>query len=555
MKRNKLLLSLIGCLLFFLAISLGRCTNIRIDLTEDKRYTLTDAAAEVVREINGPVSIDVLLGGELPPEFAKLRLETVQILKEYAAENDALTYQVVDPLEDQENNDSVIAELQAFGLTPANITTEENAKISQEIFFPWAIVSANNKVIKVPLLRNKLGATMEDRVTLSVQNLEYAFADAFSKLIVKDKKKIAVIKGNGELEDIYLANFLTDLKDYYNLGAITLDSAETNAQKVFDQLKTYDLAIIAKPTEPFSETEKYLLDQYIVQGGKSIWLLDPVIMELDSLFNETGSSMAFPRELNLNDIFFKYGFRLNPDLVNDMYFTQVVLATGDGNNTQYNPVPWTYNPMVFSPENHPINKNLEALRFQFTSSIDTLANSYKKTVLLASSPLSKVDGTPKIINLNRISEPLEKESFNNGNKILSVLIEGEFSSAFENRVLPISLKGSSLKGEENKMLIISDGDLIKNQIRNNLPLELGYDKWTNNYYGNKDFLINSVNYLLDDSGLINIRNKKVKIPLLDPEKIVEQKIKWQLVNIGVPLALLFIFGFVFIYKRKQKYSA
>lgn len=555
MKRNKYTLGLLGCLLFLVINILGSSLTYKVDLTEDKRYTLSAEALTAISQINSPVTIDVLLGGELPPEFTRLRREINQILKEFTAENSQLSFNIVDPLENEEDNEVIIAELQAFGLTPANITIEENSKVSQEIFFPWAIVNSKNKTIKVPLLKNKLGATAEDRVNLSVQNLEYAFADAFSKLGIKNKKKIAVIKGNGELEDIYLADFLSDLKEYYNLGAITLDSVENNAQQVFDQLKSYDLALIAKPTQAFSEKEKYLLDQFIVHGGKSIWLIDQVAMELDSLFNEEGTSMAYPRELNLNDLLFKYGVRINPVLVNDMYFTQIVLATGNENNAQYNPVPWFYNPMVFSPNNHPINNNLEALRFQFTSSMDTLSNSYRKTILLSSSPLSKIDATPKIINLDMITSPPDKELYNNGNKPLAVLIEGAFSSAFENRVLPMTLVGSAEKGEQNKMLVISDGDIVKNQLRNNRPLELGYDKWTNNYFGNKDFLINSVNFLLDDSGLINIRNKKVKIPLLDQEKIAAQKTKWQLINIGVPLALLFLFGFAFAYRRKKKFAA
>ncbi|SHF34870.1 gliding-associated putative ABC transporter substrate-binding component GldG [Arenibacter palladensis] len=526
----------------------------RIDLTEDSRYTLSKAALNSVGEFSAPVIVDILLDGNLPPEFIKLKVETRQLLEEFASENKNIKFNFVNPLEGAPQIDGVITDLQALGLTPTNVTVEQNGKVSQEIIFPWAMVNYNNSTVKVPLLKNKLGATTEERVNNSVQHLEYAFADAFTKLNIKEKKKIAIIKGNGELGDIYMADYLTTIKDYYNIGAITLDSVSTNPEKVLEQLKGFDLALIAKPTEAFTDEEKFILDQYISGGGKSLWLIDQVAMELDSLFNEEGTAMALPRNLNLNDFFFKYGIRLNADLVNDLYFTQIVLATGEGNSSQYNPVPWYYNPMVFSKNDHPINNNLEAIRFQFTGSLDTLANGYKKHILLSSSPLSKTEGVPKPIQLDIINTPPDKDLYNDGNKILGVLVEGAFKSTYENRVKPIKLNTIVDQGPENKMIVLSDGDLIRNQIRNGRPLELGYDKWTNNFFGNKEFLINCLNYLLDDTGLINIRNKKVTIPFLDEEKINNQKTKWQLINIGLPLCLTFIFGFLIHSIRKKKYG-
>ena len=526
----------------------------RFDLTEDSRFTLSEPAVNVILNFEKPVIIDVLLDGNLPPEFAKLKVETRQILEEFASLNSNIKFSFVNPLEDAAQIEGTLTDLQALGLNPAQVRVEENGKVSQEIVFPWAMVNYNNKTVKVQLLKNKLGATSKERVSNSVQHLEYAFADAFSKINIRQKKQVAVIKGNGELEDIYLADFLTSIREYYNIGAITLDSVATNPQKTLNQLKGYDLALVAKPTEAFSDAEKFVLDQYIVNGGKSIWLIDQINIELDSLFNEQGTAMALPRDLNLNDFFFKYGIRINPDLVNDMYFTQIVLATGEGNASQYNPVPWYYNPMVFTRNDHPITNNLEAIRFQFASSIDTLSNENKKTVLLRSSPLSRLEGTPKQISLDIINMPPKKEEYNNGNQHMAVLVTGKFNSAFANRVKPIKLHEVLDKGKENKMLVVADGDLIKNQVRNGRPLELGYDKWTNNNYGNKEFLINSLNYLLDDTGLINIRNKKVNVPFLDVKKIEEGKMKWQLLNIGLPVVLTLIFGLLFNYFKKRKYG-
>ncbi len=545
----------IGLVALIVINILSRYVYTRIDLTEDKRYTLSEAALYTVKDFNSPVIIDVLLDGGLPAEFAKLKSETKQILEEFATKNNNIKFNFVDPLKDVGQTETILGELQQLGLTPANVTVEENGKVSQEFVFPWAIINHNNKTVKVALLKNKLGATAEERITNSVQHLEYSFADAFSKLSTKEKKKIAILKGNGELDDIYLADYLSTIKEYYNIAAFTLDSVATNPQKTVEQLKEYDLALIAKPTEAFSDKEKYILDQYIVNGGKSIWLLDKVVMELDSLFNEEGRSLAFPRDLNLKDFFFKYGIRINPVLIKDIYASQIVLANGEGNNSQYNPVPWPYNPMVFSRNNHPINNNLEALRFQFANTIDILENNeYKKSVLYYSSPLSTVVGTPNIISLDIINKSPNKEEYNNGNKPLAVLIEGEFNSTFINRVKPIQLKNNQERGPFNKMLIIADGDIVKNQIRNGKPLELGYDKWTNNFYGNKEFMINSINYLLDDNGLINIRTKKVGIPFLDYEKIMTQKTKWQLINIALPVVLTIVLGFFFNYYRKYKYG-
>ncbi len=552
---RKLFLSAIKGLAIVLLLNLvaGYVYN-RFDLTEDRRYTLSEESGIILQQIESPVIIDVLLDGELPPEFLKLKTETRQILEEYSSGSDFIKYSFVNPLEDDQNAEATIAQLQSIGLTPANITVEENNRTTQELLFPWALVTYKDQTVRVPLLKNQLGASSEDRINSSVQNLEYAFSDALYKLKIKEKKRIAVIKGNGQLEDMRLADFLTTVKDYYNIGAITLDSIPANPQKVLDQLKSYDLALIAKPTQAFTDEEKYVLDQFIVNGGKSLWLLDPVAIEMDSLLANQGRSLAFLRDLNLKDFFFKFGLRLNSNLVSDLYFTQIVLASGEGNNTEYNPVPWYYYPMVFSRDDHPVNTNLEALRFQFTSSIDTLTSPYQKTVLLSSSPLSKLEGVPKEIDLEMIRVAPDKDTYTSGPQPLSVLIEGAFKSSFVNRVKPAALNQFVESGPENKLIVIADGDFIKNQMRNGRPLELGYDKWTNNFYGNKEFLINCVNYLLDDTGLINVRGKEVAIPLMDQEKIVEQRSKWQLINIGGPVLATLLFGLLFGYLRKRKYG-
>ncbi|NDV16573.1 gliding motility-associated ABC transporter substrate-binding protein GldG [Muricauda sp. TY007] len=552
---GKFFISIVKVIVAVVAINLlASFVYTRFDLTEDKRYTLSEPAVAVAQNFETPVIVDVLLDGNIPAEFSKLKAETIQLLESFGSKNSNIKYNLVDPMEDSENPQETVAQLQSLGLQPANVTVEENGKVSNELVFPWAMVNYNDQTVKVPLLKNKLGSTAEDRINNSVQQLEYAFADAFTKLSIKEKKSIAVIKGNGELDDIFIADYLTTIRDYYNIGAITLDSVASNPQNVLDQLKNFDLALIAKPTEAFTDQEKYVMDQYMVQGGKSIWMLDQVNMEMDSIYAGGGEAIAVPRDLNLKDLLFKYGVRINPVLVNDLYFTQIVLATGEGNDSQYNPLPWFYYPMVFSQNNHPINTNIEAVRFQFTSPMDVLENDYQKTILLQSSPLSKTDGIPRVVSLDMINQQPDQATYNNGNLPLAVLIEGSFTSMYKNRIKPLKLQNTMEEGPENKMIVISDGDVIKNQLRNGRPLELGYDKWTNSFYGNKEFLVNSTNYLLDNSGLINIRNKKVSIPLLDVKKIAEQKNKWQLVNIGLPVVLTLLFGLFFSYYRKRKFT-
>ena len=525
----------------------------RWDLTEDRRFTLSEPSLEAAGALDAPVIVDILLEGDLPAEFSRLQRETRLLLEQFAEHNPQIQFDFVNPMEGSENQAEVMQQLQGLGLKPASVTIEEGGRVSQELVFPWAMVNFRQRTEKVALLRNQLGATMEDRINGSIRNLEYAFADAFTKLGVSDKKRVAVLKGNGELEDIFLADYLTTLRDYYNIAPFTLDSVAADPARTLGQLAQFDAALIVKPTEAFSEAEKLVLDQYIVQGGKTLWLIDPVAMELDSLQNPAGQGVALARDLNLDDLFFRYGVRLNPGLVADLYCTQIVLATGEGNDSQYSPVPWVYSPMVFSRSDHPINTNLEALRMEFAGSIDTLANAYRKTILYSSSPRSRLEGTPKLVGLDIIEQEPDPEAFQPGNFPLAVLVEGAFGSAYRNRVRVADLPGFREEGPENKLIVVSDGDLAANQLKNGRPLELGYDQWTNNFYGNKEFLVNAMNYLLEDTGLINIRNKQVSIPLLDAARVSEERSRWQLLNIGLPVLLVVLAGLVFNGLRKRKY--
>ena len=542
------------CLLLLLLsgiIGVSQLLYKRFDLTVDKRYTLSPTTQQLLAQIKGPIDIKVLLKGNIPAEYKRLQTETLQLLEEYKAANKNIHFDFVNPLEGKDV-DSQLQALSAEGFTPLMITSTIQGKTSEEYILPWAIITRGDKQERVPLLRNKLGASSQEKIEFSVQNLEYAFSDALYKLLLEKLKNIAIIRSNGTLSDIQIANFLRLVQNYYHLAPFVLDSVATAPEKTLKQLSTFQLCIIAKPTEPFTDEQKQVLDQYIMNGGRVLWLLDPVAASMDELFRQQGRTMAMPQDLNLTDMLFKYGVRLNYDLINDWYFTQIVVAQGSGSQTQYTPIPWVYSPMILSANNHMINKNLDGIRLQFVSSIDTLSNGIKKSILLSSSPLSKQEGTPKELILDFPEKTTE--GYEKGNFPVAVLLEGSFTSAFKNRVKPIAQLQSKEQSEPNKMIVISDGDIIRNDIQQGEPLELGYDKWTNQYFDNKAFLQNCVNYLLDDTAFLSLRNKKVSLAFLDKKTLEKDITCWKLIAFVVPLLSLAILGLGIRFWYKKRFS-
>lgn len=547
----------ITILIIVILNTIGSFFFYRLDLTKDKRYTLSPTSLHIIEQVKNPLHIKVYMDGELPAEFKRLQVETRQILEEFQGYNSDIIFEFINPLEDEDKSMDNIKELYRKGLTPINISVDDKGKQTQAMVFPWAIAIYDNKEVNIPLLKNIMGASTTDKVIGSVQHLEYSIADALNKVTTTKQKKIAIIKGNGELHEAYIAKFLLQTKESYHIGPFTLDSVAQQPINTLEALKKYDLAIIAKPTEAFSESEKQVLDQYIVNGGKTIWLIDQVVAEMDSLYNPTGSALAFTRDLNLNDFFFKYGVRIYPDLVKDEQGSPIKLASGEqGSATQFHEFNWKFAPQVYPKSIHPIVKNLGGIKFDFANAIDTLKNGIKKNVLLQSSPYSKRIGTPTEINLNIVNEETTPADYlKKGNIPLAVLLEGNFHSMYENRILAFDQKDFQKEGKPGKMIVISDGDVIKNQLDKNLfPVELGYDQRSGNLYDNKDFLMNCVNYLLDDTGLINIRSKDLNLPLLDKEKVYENYTYIQFITVGLPMITLALFGFIFTFIRKRQYT-
>ena len=547
--KKKLSIQLIW-IIVIIAVILGLSNSFyhRFDLTADQRYTLSDTTKEIIEQIEDPLFVKVYLEGDFPAEFKRIQTETRQHLEELRSLNKNIVFQFINPL-------TKANELIESGLQPSKLSVQENGQVSQAIIFPYAVLEYQGKKQNVSLLSEAPAASQEEQLETSIQNLEFAFTDGINKLVQDKQRSVAVLRGNGELDDIYLYSALKKLGEYVHLAEFTLDSTQINPQQTLKELQNYDLALIVKPTELFSENEKFTLDQYITNGGKTVWFIDQTTAELDSLM-DTGNSLVMNRDLALTDLLFSYGVRVNYNLTKDMYASTIRLAAGNsGNQTQFEDFPWLYFPLVFSKNNHPINTNLDPVFLRFPSTIDTLKNNVKKTILLSSSPYGKIMGTPADISLNEIAGNPSQESFNQKNLIFGVLLEGKFQSAYKNRIKPFSLPSVKDESAFNQMVVVSDGDLIANEVLRGQPLPLDQDKWTKKPLGNQQFLLNAVQFLLEDQAILELRSKQIKIKFLDKEKAFQNRGFWQVFNILLPIGLLTLFGIIFNYIRKKKYTS
>ena len=525
----------------------------RFDVTADNRYTLSKTTKNIVSKIDKNLSITIYLEGDFPSEFKRLQAETRQYLEELSAENSKIKIGFQNP-------DNQREKLIKKGMIPSKLTVEENGKLSEAIIFPWAEISYEKKSQIISLLPSAIVASQEEQLQKAIENLEYSFSNALNTILLRKQKSVGVITGNGELQDMYQYSFLSEVAKKYRLAKFTLDSVASNPQQTLEDLTSLDLAIIAKPTQKFTEHEKFTIDQFIANDGKTLWMIDNVQADQDSLFTN-GKMLAYPRDLNLTDLLFAYGIRINTTLIKDLYAAKISLATGKiGNQTQFQNLEWFFHPLVSGNPNHAITKNIAPIRLQFANPIDTLKNNIKKTPLLRSSLLTQKIGTPGFIELQSIADEIVETDYNNGNQLFAVLLEGAFNSAYKNRIQPFKTPLYKENSNNNKMVVISDGDIGKNQILKDgtskiQPLDLNRDKWTHQQFGNKDFLLNVVDYLLDDVGLIELRNKTLKINILDKQKAFKERLYWQFINVIFPLIFLLFFGILFSFLRKRKYAS
>jgi len=552
MRRN---FKKIGVIVFLLVLLNGLSANVfyRFDFTKDKRYSIADVSKNIINKVESPLQVEVYLTGQLPPAFQKLKDETRFLLEEFSAYNSSIKINFINPVSGNKDASEVATKFLQQGMIPERLNIRKNNQVTEKIIFPWAKVKYKNKSKNVRLFIKKLNASNQEMVDRSIENLEYALADAIKQVSTKREKKIAVMRGKGELSDQYIADFLTAVRDYYYIAPFSLKKANEQPQKTLEQLQDFDLVLEAKPTEAFTDNEKYVLDQYIMNGGKSLWMTETVAIEKDSLISDQ-KAIALNNNLKLTDLFFAYGIRINPEIVKTLYSSPILLAQGQGKNTSFNPFPWFYEPLTKAAEPHPINQNLNDVRMIFANPIDTLANSINKTILLESSPRSKTIGVPYQVRLNEIRKEPEVKTYNKGSQPLAVLLEGKFKSMYKNRIKPFEVNENKDASKPTQQIIISDGDIVKNQLRKGKPLSLGFDKYSGKNYGNKDFLLNCVNYLLGDQKLVNLRTKNIQLATFNQEKLAEKGDFWKGFNLVAGVVIIGIFGFVYSYLRRRKFA-
>lgn len=533
-------------------------TFTRFDFTKEKRYTISRVSRRVMSDLNKPVKIFVYLQGDnFPGGMKRLQRATRDMLSDLQAySNNNLTYVFVDPLkgQNQDEQQQTLQNLAALGIQPSNLSVKTDDGTIQKLIVPAALVTANGKQVAVNLLQTRIGLSYDEVLNNSVQNLEYAFASAIKKAETGGKPIIAFTAGHKELTNLQLDDALKSLSDGYSVGRIDLKIIP------FDSLQKVKLLVIPKPETAFSELEKFKIDQYLMRGGRVLWTIDQVSAELDSLRGHGGEQMSFPKQLNLDDQLFTYGVRINYDLIADISCAQIPLTTGYvGGQAQIQLLPWLYYPLFMPLSRHPIVKNLDAVRSEFASTIDTLAiKNVKKTVLLASSPFNRKITAPHILSLQAVEQEPKPKDFQSTPKIVAVLLEGNFKSDFLNRPPPEGLKENIPilpQSKPTKMIVISDGDIFKNQVAaDGSPYPLGYDHYMRQNFGNKNLLLNIADYMTDDSGLIALRTKEIQIRLLSRARIRSEKLYWQLLNNIAPLLLLLTFAIFQHYIRRRKYA-
>ncbi len=563
-KRVKQILFVL--LVIFLVNWLGSFYFFRWDWSSEKRYTLSDESKNLLKKLDNEVFFKVYLEGDFPAGFMRLKQKTEEMLNEFRAYNKNIRYRFINPNfeTDADKRNELYKELIGKGLTQTDLQVKTKEGLRQQLIYPGAIVSHDLYELPLDLLKNQMGVPPEAVLNNSIQSLEFSIAGAIKRLIQKSKPKIAFLKGHGELDRKYVADIAQTFSADYNLNEVEILG---NPQSLLERFSTdsvrpkFTTLIIAKPEKVFSETDKFVIDQFIMCGGKVMWLIDPVDASMDSLRNHQ-SIMAITKYLNIEDQLFTYGVRLNNNLVMDLNARRIALRTGQmGNQPKIDFFPWYYFPAISPLSNHPIVKNLNSISTEFVSNIDTLQKSgTRKTILLSTSNYSKLINTPAILSFDILQSEPDPRFFNHGSQNIAVLLEGEFESVFKNRFSPLAkaYPNSETLGKSvaTQMIVISDGDIIKNQLHNSqgYPLPLGYDQYTGQTYGNKDFILNALNYLTDGKGLITLRNRELKLRLLDKAKITNDRIYWQLFNSLVPVFLVVFFGLILTVLRKRKYT-
>jgi len=531
----------------------------RADLTADKRFSLSDISREIASNNNNIIEIELYLEGELEPGLQKLQqeiFEKIAVLNVYSPK--PIRLKITDPYKfsSSKKAEEFQEQLIEKGIQPISFNRKTDQGISTKYIFPGAVISSGQKKIAVNFLKNNPDFSYEVNFNHSIESVEFELINAFQKLGRDKKSTVAFLEGHAEFNQYEVLDFTNALKGDFNLNRITIQALETKLSEI-------DILIVAGPKQPFSEKDKFIIDQFVMQGGKVVWLIDPVQVSLDSLSNGY-QTFAFPLDLNLADQLFKYGVRLNYELLQDVDCAQLLVNTAPaGSQAQWNLFPWYYSPLLIPSDDHPLSRNLNRIYTEFVSSVDTVSGNQNlvKSIILTTSPYARRVKSPSSVSLENIKNPPARELFNQSFIPVGVLVEGEFTSVFENRMienLGISNVDFEAISKPTKMVVIGDAGLIANAVNYSKQppqiQELGYDRVSKQTFGNKEFLLNAIYYLNDEAGIMQLRSRTVQLRLLDKVKLREEKTFWQWLNIVTPIVIVLVFGLGYNFIRRYRYS-
>lgn len=569
-KKSHILQLVLGLVIIIFLNVIGYFFFARIDLTQEKRYTLSESSKKLMSNLEDIVFIRCYLEGDIPSEYKKLRNETKEMLDQFRAYNNDIEYEFVDPnnFENAKDKNEFYQRLFEKGFSPLLTTSTNNNSQVQQYIFPYLEITYKGRTTIVPLISSKNGFSSDGIVNASIENLEYNLYTAIRSVATQQRGKVAFLYGHGEWQVENIWDFISSLNEYYTVDSISINE-KLNAltERVYDSVNPnlvkiknkFDCLVIAKPTSIFSYKDLYLIDQYIMHGGKVLWLVDPLLVSMDSLQTQA-NTFAISNFTGVDDILFRYGVKLNTNLVTDMQCAKIPIVTGQyqNNTPQMTYYPWNFFPEISPNANHIISDKISPVKMEFASSIDTTNSPAKKTVLLSSSNRTRVLNSPVNVSLQMLKQKQDASLFNSGAKDVAILLEGEFSSAFKNRLTPEMELNSQMAykdfSDTTAMIVIADGDVVRNDFMNGQLLPLGYDKYTRKMYGNKEFLVNCVNYLCGDEDLIPLRSREVIMRNLDLAKVEREKTAWQIVNVALPIVVIVLFGVLLAILRKKTFT-
>lgn len=551
MNKNKIIYIILAVVLI---IGASGIFYQRFDLTKEKRYTLSDATIKTLKSVNKPMMIEVYLDGDFPASFKQLQNETKFLLDEFRKINPKIDYKFRNPIAEKIPEDT----LKAMGIEPSVLPDIKEGQTTAIKLFPYAAIKYDDFGFSLPLIVQQSGITAAEQLNKSIENLEYNFASNIKAMTDEHKKNIGFLVNQDELGKNEFISFVDMALENYNIGPIIPKNRTELSLDDLPQLKQMDALVIAKPRKPFTDNEKVILDQYIMNGGKTLWMIDAVNAEMDTLF-QSKKIMAYPVDLNLTDFMFNYGIRINPGLVKDMKQSALLrLVSGEvAGNPQFTSLMWPYFPLGMSNDNNAITKNINPVKFEFPTSIDTLGRKNIKTnVLFESSDRTTIKTVPNYVALAEMvnTDSLGARETPTTAKIFAVSLEGKFTSAYSTRSEKNSFPDFRTSSPDNKMIVIADGDVARNQMMKGEPMPLGFDFLTQQQYGNEQFLRNALDYLLDDANLMLLRNRNIEMRLLDQKRIHEDRQQWQWLNLLLPLAVIGLLAGVFYWLRQKKFS-